>query len=90
MAKIRFTSALKRFFPNLESLTVSVNNAQEVVEMAEQHYPGIRDYLVNERGELRQHVNIYIKNDLIQDREKLSDKIEEQDEILIMQALSGG
>ena len=90
MAKIKFTSALKRFFPTLEALTVDVQSAKEAIDLVEQKYPGIKDYLVNERGNLRQHVNIYVGNDLIQDRLTLSDRIEAKDEILIMQALSGG
>ena len=90
MAKVKFTSALKRFFPNLKGMDISATNAQEAIDLIEHQYPGIKDYLVDETGQLRKHVNIYIDNDLIQDRQKLSDSIKDNDEILIMQALSGG
>ena len=90
MAKINFTYALKRFYPNLESIDIAANDVAEVLTNLNQRYPGLRDYLVDEQGRLRQHVNIFIGDKLIQDKEKLSDQVTDKDEVFIMQALSGG
>lgn len=90
MAKIRFTAALKRFFPNLEELEVSGETVAEVIRHAEKKYPGLNDYLLDERGAVRQHMNIFVGKELIQDRLTLKDRVRETDEILIFQALSGG
>lgn len=90
MAKINFTSALKRFFPALETEQVSGVNVSEVLQNLEKIHPGICDYIVDEQGELRKHVNIFLDGELIQDREGLQDVVEEQQEIFIFQALSGG
>jgi molybdopterin converting factor small subunit len=53
-------------------------------------YPGLTDYLVDEQGALRKHVNIYIGENLIEDRTNLKDIVNPSDEVLIFQALSGG
>jgi len=90
MPKVRFTSALKRFFPTLTDTVVEAQNIQGVILSLDQKYPGISDYLVDDSGQLRIHVNVFVKDELIQDREHLSDVVQEQDEILIFQALSGG
>ena len=90
MAKIKFTSALSRFFPGLGEMEIAGRNVKDVVSAVEQKYPGIQDYLLEEDGSLRQHVNIFVKEELINDREKLSDQVNDSDEILIYQALSGG
>ena len=90
MAKIKFTSALKRFFPKLEEVEAQGATVSEVLKNVEKHFPGISDYVLNERGALRQHMNIFVKGELIQDRQQLSDQLEAHDEILIFQALSGG
>lgn len=90
MAKVNFTYALKRFYPNLESVDITADNVSEVVSGLEHYYPGLKDYLVDEQGRLRQHVNIFIGEKLIKDKENLSDQVTEKDEIFIMQALSGG
>ena len=90
MPKINFTQALKRFYPDLKRLEIHASNVSEVVQNLETHYPGLKDYLVDEQGRLRQHVNIFIGDKLIRDKEKLTDPVTSNDEVFIMQALSGG
>jgi len=90
MAKIRFTAALKRFFPDLEELDISGGTVAEVIQATEVKYPGISDYLLDERGAVRQHMNIFVRGELIEDRTTLLDKLQENDEVVIFQALSGG
>lgn len=91
MPKISFTSALKRFFPDLqEEVQLPGNKVSEVLDNLEKKYPGITDYLVDEEGHLRKHINIFVDGQLIQDRQALSDALQEEDEVLIFQALSGG
>ncbi|MEM1119559.1 MAG: MoaD/ThiS family protein [Bacteroidota bacterium] len=90
MAKIKFTAALKRFFPNLEEVCVSGKTVAEVLQKTEEKYPGISDYLLDERGAVRQHMNIFVRGELIEDRITLQDKLGDDDEMVIFQALSGG
>ena len=91
MPKISFTSALKRFFPELkEEVRLPGSQVSEVLDNLEKKYPGITDYLVDEEGQLRKHINIFVDGQLIKDREELSDPLREDDEVLIFQALSGG
>ena len=90
MVKVRFTAALKRFYPNLEEELVEGKKVSDVIAAIGERYPGIIDYILEEDGSLRKHVNIFVKDNLINDREMLSDPVGEKDEILIYQALSGG
>ena len=90
MPKVKFTSALKRFFPTLTDTVVEANTIQGVIDSLEQKYPGLSSYLVDDSGQLRQHVNVFVQDELIMDRERLSDSVSDKDEILIFQALSGG
>lgn len=90
MPKVNFTAALKRFYPKLESIEVSVSNVAEVLHHLEGLHPGLKDYLVDEQGRLRKHVNIFIGDRLVRDKETLQDPVGDDDELYIMQALSGG
>ena len=90
MPKVNFTYALKRFFPGIETVEASASNVAELIEFLDAKYPGLRGYIVDDQGRLRQHVNIYIDNELIKDREALSDSVSEESEVYVMQALSGG
>ena len=90
MPRVNFTYALKRFYPELAPFEIQAATVSEVVNGLESLYPGLKDYLVDEQGRLRKHVNIFIGDKLIKDKIKLSDTLSENDEVFIMQALSGG
>ena len=90
MPSVNFTQALKRFYPQLESLNLEANTVKEVLEAVELQFPGIKSYLVDDQGRLRKHVNVFVNGSLIKDREKLMDAVSSDSEVYIMQALSGG
>jgi molybdopterin converting factor small subunit len=90
MIKVNFTRALKRFYPDLVSLTVDCTSISELIEILDNRYPGLKNYLVDDRGQLRKHVNIFVQEKLVKDRIALTDTLEHGDEVYIMQALSGG
>jgi molybdopterin converting factor small subunit len=71
-------------------MEVYAGSIPELIDCAEIKYPGLKNYILDEQGQLRKHVQIFIGEDFIKDRKGLTDKIEENDEVYIMQALSGG
>lgn len=52
--------------------------------------PGFTDYVLDEHGALRRHVNICINDTTVVDRINLSDRISDDGTVYIFQALSGG
>ena len=90
MPTVKFTYALRRFFPGLKDTPANGSTLKEVLQEVEGRYPGIRSYILDEQGSLRRHVNIFIDGALINDRTKLNDGFNDHSEIYIIQALSGG
>lgn len=90
MAIIKFTSHLKRFYPDLKEERINRNNIKGLIEALNIKYVGISDYLIANDGGLREHVNVFVAGEVISDRLGLSDKVDDDDEVYIMQAISGG
>ena len=90
MIKVKFTSALKQFFPDLRAREFEGTSIKEIIASIEAIYPGMQNYLLEEDGSLRKHVNIFVRDEMMTDRDTLSDTLAEGDEVLIFQALSGG
>jgi len=90
MAEIKFTNALKRFYPDLKSFQSEASIVSEIISIIDGRHPGIKNYIVDEQGRLRKHVNIFVDGKMIEDRETLSDVLKPGSEVYIMQALSGG
>lgn len=53
-------------------------------------HPQLRRYLLTDTGAVRQHVNVFLNDTLIQDRSTLSDVVGASDTIHVIQAVSGG
>lgn len=92
MATVELTPHLYAFFPALEGreLEVEGGTVAEVVRGLERLAPGIGFYICDERGRLRQHVNIFVGKERIADRATMSDPVTPDSRVLILQALSGG
>ena len=90
MPTVNFTANLKRFYPDLQTMEVEATTVAEVLQVVEEQHRGLRDYVVDEQGRLRKHVNIFIGKEMVRDRHTLADPLKPTDEIFIMQALSGG
>lgn len=52
--------------------------------------PGFTDYLLDEHGALRRHVNLSINEAIVIDKKTLSDRVPDDGTVYIFQALSGG
>lgn len=92
MAKVELTRHLYTFFPQLEgqAIEIEAKTVAEVVQGLERIAPGIAFYICDELGRLRTHVNIFVEEERLADRAKLSDRVEPSSRVFIMQALSGG
>lgn len=92
MTEVRIARHLYRFFPSLEDreLSVEARTAGDVVRALDALAPGFADYVVDERGALRRHVNMFVGERAVVDRAGLSDPVRPDGVVHIYQALSGG
>ena len=89
MATISFTPNLLRHVA-VPSARVKGASVRQVLDAYFQSNPQVRDYVLDDQGALHKHVAIFLNQQLVRDRAALSDKVGEDDEIFVMQALSGG
>jgi molybdopterin converting factor small subunit len=89
MARVSFTANLKRHLA-VPSADVSGRTVKDALEQVFAANPPLRGYVLDEQGRLRKHVNIFVNGTMIADRTAQSDRIAANDEIYVMQALSGG
>lgn len=90
MAHVAFTPHLARYFPDLRAAEVAAADVAELVVELERAHPGLASYLVDERGRLRKHVNVFVDGRVVRDRESLRDALTPRSQVYVAQALSGG
>ena len=90
MPVVKFTRNLKRYYPAISPFETQSTTLPQLINDVDRRFPGIKDYILDEQGQLRKHVQIFIGNRMISDRQGLTDPLNDEDEVFIMQALSGG
>ena len=66
------------------------SNLGELVEKLDGAYPGFKDRLVDENGELRYFVNIYVNGEDVRFLDGLGTSTKSGDEVSIVPAVAGG
>lgn len=90
MPQVQFTKHLVRFFPQLRDAEFEGATLAELIASVDRAHPGLAGYLVDDRGAVRNHVNVFVGDELLRDRTRLSDPLPDGVTVSIFQALSGG
>lgn len=89
MPRLAFTQNLKRHV-DCPDKVVDGATVRESLDSVFSENPSLRSYILDDQGALHRHVAIIVNGEAITDRAHLSTKVGPEDEIYIMQALSGG
>lgn len=71
-------------------LNASPATAREALEALWRVHPGVRDRVVDEQGQVRQHVNVFVGDESIRHTGGLDTPLEGPTEVSIVPAVSGG
>ena len=68
----------------------SAASVSDALSLLWRECPGVRDRVLTERGEVRQHVNVFVDGESIRDANGLATAVRDGSEIYILPAVSGG
>lgn len=92
MPTVRFTANLQRHV-SCPDATVAGNTVHEALAAylnQHQQPQRVRGYLLDEQGHVRTHIAMFVNGQPLRDRAGLTDAIQDDAVIDVMQALSGG
>ncbi len=85
--KVHLGSILFSYTNQQSVVEVLGKNLAEVFDHLDQQFPGLKFRVVDERNEVRPHIKVFIQDHWTRD---LKEKLEGNEEIFILGALSGG
>ena len=88
--KVRIPTPLRKLTDNQESIEVESNTIGGAIDELEGKFPGIKERLVDEEGEIRRFVNVYVNEEDIRFLENQDTPLKEGDDISIIPAIAGG
>jgi len=87
---VRIPTPLRRMTNGEAKVELESSNVAELVEKLDATYPGFKDRLVDENGDLRYFVNIYLNGEDVRFLQGLDTSTNSGDEVSIVPAVAGG
>jgi len=87
---VKIPTPLRSLTSDQESVSAEGATVSELVEQLESAFPGMRERLCEESGELRRFVNVYVNGEDVRFMDGLSTALGDGDEVSIVPAVAGG
>ncbi len=87
---VRIPSPLKKLAGEQDLVRAEGKTVGEVLRWLTDTYPGLKERLRDEQGEVRRFISIYVNNEDIRFIQNLETSLKEGDHISIIPAIAGG
>ena len=83
-------TVLRRHTDGERVVKVDGGTVAAVIDSLVSRYPGLKEELLNEEGQMRQFVNLYVNDEDIRYLDRLDTSVKEGDSLAILPAVAGG
>lgn len=87
---VRIPGPLRKITDGADKVEMEGENLGELIGALEEQYPGMKERLLDENGELRYFVNLYLNNEDVRFLDGLDTPTKSGDELSIVPAVAGG
>ncbi|MEO8456644.1 MAG: ubiquitin-like small modifier protein 1 [Chloroflexota bacterium] len=88
--KVRIPTPLRKLTKEQDIVQGSGGTLAEMIDKLEGEFPGLKDRLCDETGELRRFVNVYVNGEDVRFQDGLGTQLGGDDEVSIVPAVAGG
>ncbi|HAV40592.1 MAG: ubiquitin-like small modifier protein 1 [Aquificota bacterium] len=90
MITVRVPTPLRRITNGQGEVQVQASTIREAIEKLEEVYPGFKERILDEQGEVRKFVNLYLNDEDIRFLKGLDTELKDGDVLSIVPAIAGG
>lgn len=90
MATIIIPTPLRKFTNNTARINIQANNVKGVVNELTFNFPDLKKHLLDEHGNIRSFVNVFVGDEDIRNLQQEQTPIKEETVISIVPAIAGG
>ena len=87
---VRIPGPLRKITNGADKVEMEGESLSALIGALEDEYPGMKERLLDDNGELRYFVNLYLNNEDVRFLEGLNTVINSGDEVSIVPAVAGG
>ncbi|PSR06202.1 MAG: molybdopterin synthase sulfur carrier subunit [Bacteroidetes bacterium SW_10_40_5] len=90
MATIQIPTPLRKYTNQQSKIEVQENNVEKAIQQLVSEYPEIKENLLDENGNIRSYINVFVGDNNIKSLDKEQTVIKEHDLVNIVPAIAGG
>jgi sulfur-carrier protein len=90
MPSVRIPTPLRKLTNEIEVVQTAGSNIGEVLDHLDKAFPGLKERICDDAGNVRRFVNIFVNDEDIRFLEEKSTPVKETDEVSIVPAIAGG
>ena len=90
MPQFRIPGPLRRLSDGEMTVKVEAADLGSAIDALDRRYPGFKDRLLDDKGQLRQFVNVYLNDEDVRVLDGLATAVGEHDTLVILPAMAGG
>lgn len=87
---VRIPTPLRKLTAEKDIVEGEGGTLSEIIDSLDRSYPGIKDRLCDETGDLRRFVNVYVNGEDVRFADGVATKLNGGDEVSIVPAVAGG
>ena len=87
---VRIPTPLRKMTGDRDTVSTDGSNLAQCIDALDAAYPGLKDRLCDEAGEIRRFVNIYVNGEDVRFLQGLTTAVKDGDEVSIVPAVAGG
>jgi sulfur-carrier protein len=90
MPSVRIPTPLRKLTNDVEVVQAAGGNVGEIIDNLDQSFPGLKERLCDDDGNVRRFVNIFLNDEDIRFLDEKATVVKESDELSIVPAIAGG
>jgi sulfur-carrier protein len=88
--KVRIPTPLRKHTSGEAQVDVAGDDLRTVIANLQERHPGIGERLLDDDGELRRFVNVFVRDEDVRFQDGLDTEVSENDTVSIVPAVAGG
>jgi sulfur-carrier protein len=88
--EVRIPTVFRKFTEGDAVVELEPGTVADIIDQLDSRYPGMRQQLMTDEGDLHRFVNIYVNDEDARYLEKLDTKVSEGDKVALLPSVAGG
>jgi sulfur-carrier protein len=88
--QVHIPTVFRKYTNQQSQVEVEPGSLAEVVQQLDSRFPGFKSQVLDDHGELRRFVNVYVNDEDVRYLERLDTKASEGDSVSLLPSVAGG